>query len=106
MTLNDEKVNAAVDEHWEDALEGWRSELEEGDAELVDRIGLLDEFEFFWDGEFDRVGYEAPALPNDWKTRDYADDVESWAQVSRINMAMSDLGQELRERVEEQLGVE
>jgi len=106
MTLNDEKVNEAVDEHWEEALDEWRDELEEGDDQLVDLIGLLDQFEFFWDAEFDRVGYEAPALPNDWKTRDYADDIGSWAQVSRINMAMSNLGQELRERVEDDLGVE
>lgn len=104
--LDDEKVIESVEEHWEDALEDWRDELEEADIELVERIGLLDEYEFFWDAEFDRVGYEAPSLPKDWKTRDYADDVDSWAQVSRINVAMSDLGQELRERVEDDLGVE
>ena len=104
--LDDEKVIESVEEHWEDALEDWRDELEESDIELVERIGLLDEYEFFWDAEFDRVGYEAPSLPKDWKTRDYAEDVDSWAQVSRINVAMSDLGQELRERVEDDLGVE
>ena len=104
--LDDETVRGRVEEHWEDALADWRDELEEADIELVERIGLLDEYEFFWDAEFDRVGYEAPSLPKDWKTRDYADDVESWAQVSRINVAMSDLGQELRERVEDDLGVE
>lgn len=106
LELNDEKVRTCVDDHWEDALEDWREELEEADIELVERIGLLDEYEFFWDDEFDRVGYEAPSLPKDWKTHDYADDVESWAQVSRINVAMSDLGQELRERVEEDLDIE
>jgi len=104
--LDDEKVLSCVEDHWDDALEEWRRELEESDVELVERIGLLDEYEFFWDAEFDRVGYEAPSLPKDWKARDYADDVDSWAQVSRINVAMSDLGQELRERVEEELGVE
>ncbi len=104
--LDDEKVRSCVEDHWDGALEGWREELEEADVELVERIGLLDEYEFFWDAEFDRVGYEAPSLPKDWKTRDYADDVDSWAQVSRINVAMSDLGQDLRERVEDELGVE
>lgn len=104
--LDDQKVRARVEHHWDDALEGWRDELEDADLELVERIGLLDEYEFFWDDAFDRVGYEAPSLPKDWKTRDYADDVESWAQVSRINVAMSDLGQELRERVEEDLGID
>jgi len=100
------RVRACVDGHWEDALEDWRDELKEADVELVERIGLLDEYEFFWDDSFDRVGYEAPSLPKDWKTRDYADDIESWAQVSRINVAMSDLGQAVRELVEDELGVE
>ena len=103
--LDDETVRGAVEDHWDDALADWRDALEPADLELVERVGLLDDFEFFWDAEFDRVGYEAPSIPSDWKTRDYADDVESWAQVSRINTAMSDLGQELRERVEEELGV-
>ena len=104
--LDDEKVRSCVEDHWEEALTGWRDELEESDIELVERVGLLEEYEFFWDAEFDRVGYEAPSLPKDWKARDYADEVESWAQVSRINVAMSDLGQELRERVEDELGVD
>jgi len=104
--LNDEKVIECVEEHWEDALADWRDELEQADIELVEEIGLLGEYEFFWDAEFDRVGYEAPSLPKDWKTRDYADNVGSWAQVSRINVAMSDLGQALRERVEDDLDVE
>jgi hypothetical protein len=103
--LDDETVRDAVDDHWDEALADWREELEDEDIELVERVGLLAEFEFFWDAEFDRVGYEAPSIPSDWKTRDYADDVGSWAQVSRINTAMSDLGGELRERVEEELGV-
>jgi hypothetical protein len=104
--LDDETVRACVDDYWEDALDDWREELEENDVELVERVGLLDEYEFFWDDAFDRVGYEAPSLPKDWKTRDYADDVDSWAQVSRINVAMSDLGQDIRELVEDELGVE
>jgi len=104
--LDDEKVLAHVEEHWEDALADWRDELEEEDIELVERIGLLNEYDFFWDAKFERVGYEAPSLPKDWKTRDYADEVESWAQVSRINVAMSDLGQALRERVENDLDIE
>jgi hypothetical protein len=103
--LDDRTVRDTVDDHWETALADWREELEDPDLELVERVGLLDDFEFFWDGEFDRVGYEAPSIPSDWKARDYADEVDSWAQVSRINTAMSDLGQELRERVEEELGV-
>lgn len=103
--LDDQTVRNTVDDHWDAALADWRDELQDADLELVERVGLLEEFEFFWDAEFDRVGYEAPSIPSDWKTADYADDIESWAQVSRINTAMSDLGQELRERVEDELGV-
>ncbi|MDZ7689416.1 MAG: hypothetical protein U5J64_12035 [Halobacteriales archaeon] len=104
--LDDETVRESVADHWDDALAEWRDELEPADVELVEEIGLLDEYEFFWDDAFDRVGYEAPSVPKDWKTRDYADDIESWAQVSRINVAMSDLGQALRERVEDDLGID
>jgi hypothetical protein len=103
--LDDEKVRDAVEDHWDDALGDWRDDLKPADLGLVERVGLLGDYEFFWDAEFDRVGYEAPSIPSDWKARDYAEDVESWAQVSRINTSLSDLGQELRERVEDELGV-
>lgn len=106
--MDDSTVRNAVEEAWSDAVTEWRREssLDEDDLALVEELGLLEEFEYFWDEEFERVGYEAPAIPKDWKTKPYSDEVGSWAQVSKINMALNDLGTKVRVRVEEELGVE
>ncbi|MFP4633136.1 MAG: hypothetical protein ACOCT0_00575 [Halobacteriota archaeon] len=95
-----------VDEVWGDAVESWvDDELEDGDMEAVEQLGLLDEFEFFWDADVDRVGYESPAIPRDWKN-EHDDVLDSWAQVSRLNVALDGLGQRVRERVESRLDVD
>lgn len=106
--MDDSTVREAVDDAWNDAVMEWRgeSDLDEDDMALVEELGILGEFSYFWDEEFQRVGYEAPAIPKDWKTKSYSDEVRSWAQVSKINMALNDLGMKVRVRVEEELGIE
>ncbi|MFB6284030.1 MAG: hypothetical protein ABEK59_08895 [Halobacteria archaeon] len=101
--LDDETVRDYLrDGVWERSIQEWRDEsnLDGDDTELVEELGLIEEFEFFWDADFDRVGYEAPSIPKDWKSEDYADEVKSWGQVSKINMAMSELGEKAREIIE------
>ncbi|MDY7082642.1 MAG: hypothetical protein SXQ77_09615 [Halobacteria archaeon] len=106
-TLDDQTVRDHLDEIWDETVEEWEreSDLDAADLELVEQLELIGGFEFFWDEEFDRVGYEAPSIPKDWKTKDYAENVRSWGQVSKINMAINDLGMKARTRIEEDLGL-
>ncbi|MDY6779228.1 MAG: hypothetical protein SV760_01500 [Halobacteria archaeon] len=106
MDIDDGTVREVLDDgNWDEAVEEWKrdSELDSDDVSLVETAELLDDF---WDAEVNRVGYEAPSIPRDWKEKDYADDVEGWSQVSRINMQLSELGEKARQKVEEELGVE
>jgi enoyl-CoA hydratase/carnithine racemase len=34
-----------------------------------------------------------PGIPEDWKERDYHDDIDSWATASNINASLTELGQ-------------
>ncbi len=104
--MDDESVREHVDEVWSGRVDDWmQDELDEDERVVVEELGLLEEFEYFWDGDVDRVGYEAPSIPRDWKNR-YDDVIDSWGQVSKINMALGELGESVREEVEDRLDVE
>ncbi|WP_136715477.1 hypothetical protein [Halorientalis salina] len=80
---------------WEQAFTQWAEDtgLDESDFAVVIDLGLLERFDFFWDSYAERVGYHAPGIPEDWKERNYHDDIESWGTVSSINASLTELGQ-------------
>ena len=80
---------------WEEAFEEWArgSDLDEADWRIVEDIGLVSRYDFFWDSFADRVGYHAPGIPEDWKEREYHEALDSWGSVSGINAALTELGQ-------------
>jgi hypothetical protein len=80
---------------WREAFEQWADGTDIGEHEygIVRDLGMLRGFDFFWDGFADRVGYHAPGIPEDWKERDYHPNLDSWATVSGINAALTELGQ-------------
>ncbi|MFB6107510.1 MAG: hypothetical protein ABEJ82_01555 [Haloplanus sp.] len=80
---------------WDDAFARWAAEtpLDESEWAIVRDLDLLAAFDFFWDDFADRVGYHAPGLPEDWKERSLHPALDSWATVSAINAAMTELGQ-------------
>jgi hypothetical protein len=80
---------------WADAFEAWAAgtDIDEAEFEIVVDLGLIGHFDFFWDSFAERVGYHAPGIPEDWKERNYDDRIDSWATVSGINAAMTELGQ-------------
>ncbi|MFB6173415.1 MAG: hypothetical protein ABEI39_02115 [Halobacteriales archaeon] len=80
---------------WEDAWERWRADtdLTEREWVIVEELGLLEGFDFFWDSFADRVGYHAPGLPEDWRERELHPDLDSWESVSSINASLTELGQ-------------
>jgi hypothetical protein len=80
---------------WQRAFEDWtrHTDLNEEEFDVVTDLGLLRQFDFFWDSYAERVGYHAPGIPEDWKERDYHDDIDSWATASNINASLTELGQ-------------
>ena len=80
---------------WDEAFGQWaeHTDLDEREFETAVDLGLFREFDFFWDDFADRVGYHAPGIPEDWKERDYHENLDSWNAVSSINAAMTELGQ-------------
>lgn len=63
----EEIADVLADGAWADAFDEWASEtdLSPAEFELVDRLGLFEAFEFYWDPATDDVGYRAPGLPED-----------------------------------------
>ena len=88
----EEFLNAGA---WDEAFTQWAATAKLGESEwrVVEELGLIERFDFFWDDFADRVGYHAPGLPEDWKERDLHDDLESWGAVSGINAGLTELGQ-------------
>jgi len=80
---------------WAEAFEQWAAtaRLDKAEWRVVEELGLVERFDFFWDDFADRVGYHAPGLPEDWKERELHVDLESWGQVSGINAGLTELGQ-------------
>jgi hypothetical protein len=80
---------------WQRAFEDWarHTDLDEGEFDVVTDLGLLRQFDFFWDSYAERVGYHAPGIPEDWKERNYHDGIDSWATASNINASLTELGQ-------------
>jgi hypothetical protein len=80
---------------WERAFEQWTDHtgLSEEGFGIVTDLSLIQRFDFFWDSYAERVGYHAPGIPEDWKERNYHDDIDSWAMASNINASLTELGQ-------------
>ncbi len=80
---------------WADAWTDWTrsTQLTEEEFRIAQELELLSEYDFFWDDFANRVGYHAPGIPEDWQTRDYHPDLNTWETVSAINAALTELGQ-------------
>ncbi len=80
---------------WKTAWVHWRkrTELDEAEYRIVEELQLIDEFDFFWDGFAERVGYHAPGISEDWREQEYHDGLDSWGTVSNINAELTELGQ-------------
>jgi hypothetical protein len=91
----DELAEALDDGAWEAAFEEWAADasLDADQWAIVTDLGLIEEFDFFWDSFAGRVGYHAPGLPEDWRERELHPDIESWGTVSGINAGLTEFGQ-------------
>jgi len=91
----DELAEALDDGAWADAFEEWTADasLDADQWKIVTDLGLIEEFDFFWDSFAGRVGYHAPGLPEDWREREIHPDIDSWGTVSGINAGLTEFGQ-------------
>ncbi|NHN40913.1 hypothetical protein G9C85_04590 [Halorubellus sp. JP-L1] len=91
----DEIEGFLEDGAWERAFDEWSDDtgMDDDEYAIVEDLGLLGEFDFFWDSYAERVGYHAPGIPEDWKERNYHPDIDSWGVASSINASLTELGQ-------------
>jgi hypothetical protein len=80
---------------WERAFGEWAEDtnLDEREFGIAIDLAMFAEFDFFWDGFADRVGYHAPGIPEDWKERDYHPELDEWSTVSSLNASLTEFGQ-------------
>ncbi|AUG47069.1 hypothetical protein BVU17_05835 [Haloarcula taiwanensis] len=91
----EELAEALDDGAWADAFEEWAADasLDADQWQIVTDLGLIEEFDFFWDSFAGRVGYHAPGLPEDWRERETHPGIDSWGTVSGINAGLTEFGQ-------------
>jgi hypothetical protein len=91
----DELDGFLQDGAWADAWAEWaaHTELDAEEFAVARELGLFEQFDFFWDGFAERVGYHAPGIPEDWKARELHPAIDSWSTVSAINAGLTELGQ-------------
>ncbi|MFB6183253.1 MAG: hypothetical protein ABEI96_01745 [Haloarculaceae archaeon] len=91
----DEIAGYLRDGAWERAFDEWaeHTDVDESEFRIVTDLGLIEQYDFFWDSYAERVGYHAPGLPEDWRERDIHPELDSWGTVSAINAGLTELGQ-------------
>lgn len=89
---------------WKEAFARWAddTDLDESEYAVVEELGMIAQFDFFWDEFAERVGYHAPGIPEDWQEREYHPELDSWGTVSEINASMTELGSQVRAVLEEE----
>lgn len=89
---------------WKEGFNEWAeyTDLDEEHVRIVRDLGLFQAFDFYWDPTEDRLRFDAPTIPDDWRERDATESLDS-STVSRINVALRDLGRAVYEMLEHYL---
>ncbi|WP_276254258.1 hypothetical protein [Halomontanus rarus] len=86
---------------WADAFDEWREQTYVGEEEfqLVLDLGLIDEFDFYWNPSAADVGYRAPTLPESG-TLSASDETLEEIDAEGIEEELDDLGRTVSEVLE------
>jgi hypothetical protein len=86
---------------WKEGFNEWTeyTSLDEEQVRLVGDLGLFQAFDFYWDPTEDRLRFDAPTVPDDWRERDGTGSLDSSA-ISLIDNALDDLGRAVQEVLE------
>jgi hypothetical protein len=89
---------------WSEGFNEWTeyTDLDEAQVRIVDDFGLFQTFDFYWDPTDDRLRFDAPTLPDDWRERDATESLDS-GTVSMIDAALQDLGRAVYETLADYL---
>ena len=87
---------------WQEGFNEWAeyTDLDEAQVRTVSDLGLFQVFDFYWDPTDDRLRFDAPSVPGDWRERDATESFDS-STVSLINAELQDLGRSVQETLEE-----
>jgi hypothetical protein len=89
---------------WKEGFNEWTeyTDLDEEHVRIVDDLGLFQAFDFYWDPTDDRLRFDAPTIPDDWRERAVTESLDS-STVSTIDAALQDLGRAVHETLEDYL---
>lgn len=87
---------------WQEGFNEWAeyTDLDEAQVRIVSDLGLFQVFDFYWDPTDDRLRFDAPSVPDDWRERDATESFDS-STVSLINAELQDLGRAVQETLED-----
>lgn len=86
---------------WQEGFNEWAeyTDLDEEQVRVVNDLGLFQAFDFFWDPTDDRLRFDAPTVPDDWRKRDTTRSLDS-STISLIDSELQDLGRAVHETLE------
>ncbi|MBX0294640.1 hypothetical protein [Haloarcula nitratireducens] len=89
---------------WKEGFDEWAeyTNLDEEHVRIVSDLGLFRAFDFYWDPTEDRLRFDTPVIPDDWRERNATESLDS-STVSMIDGELADLGQAVREVLEDYL---
>ena len=89
---------------WKEGFNEWTeyTNLDEEQVRTVSDLGLFQTFDFYWDPTEDRLRFDAPTIPDDWRDRDGTESLDS-NTVSIIDGELDDLGRAVQETLEDYL---
>jgi len=89
---------------WKEGFNEWSeyTNLDDELVRIVSDLGLFQAFDFYWDPTEDRLRFDAPTIPDDWRERDTTASLDS-STVSMIDGELDDLGRAVQEMLEDYL---
>ncbi|WP_336035363.1 hypothetical protein [Halobacterium yunchengense] len=89
---------------WKEGFNEWAeyTTLDEEHVRLVSDLGLFQAFDFYWDPTDDRLRFDAPTLPDDWRELNATGSLDS-STVSTIDSELDDLGRTVKEVLDDYL---
>ncbi|MFD1586269.1 hypothetical protein ACFR9U_04700 [Halorientalis brevis] len=89
---------------WKEGFNEWAeyTNFDEEHVRTVSDLGLFHAFDFYWDPTEDRLRFDAPTVPTDYREPDGPESLGS-STVSMIDGELDDLGRAVQETLEEYL---
>ncbi|MFB6124146.1 MAG: hypothetical protein ABEJ78_11895 [Haloferacaceae archaeon] len=106
-----EAVETALrDGAWREGFDEWAeyTDLSESEFRALAELGLFRAFDFYWDPEDERLRYDAPGLPGDWREQVSSavvsaleSEADSGSVDSRVNAELDELGHTVLETLDD-----